>query len=115
MTIQRHEGVNPSRSQMVAANGMITLVMTAPDKTADMKGQTEQTLAEIQKRLHGAGSDKSRIVSALVFIADMDLKNDMDAAWQAWVTPGEGPCRACVQVGLAGAALVEMVVYALPS
>ena len=113
MQITRHPGANQTRSQMVEAGDSITLVMTAADKSAGMRSQTEQTLAEIGKRLQSVGSDKSKIISILVYISDMNLWSEMDAAWQAWVRPGEAPSRACVQVVLAPTIMVEMVVYAV--
>ena len=111
MEIKRVAGV-PGRSQLVNYNGVVHTVATADDKSLDMKGQTEQVLAKIEKILADNGSDKSRLLTALVYITDMSLKAEMDKVFVDWVHPEGRPSRACVQVGLDGGTLVEIVVSA---
>ena len=82
------------------------------DKTADMKGQTADVLAKIDAILAEVGSDKNRILSAVVYISDQALKDQMNEAWMAWMDPGHPPVRACVGVGLTKDVLVEIVVTA---
>ena len=94
MTITRAPG-NPGRSKYVEFNGVVQLVATAADRTADLKGQSEQALATIDALLIEAGSHKSRLLSATVFITDMARKDDMQEAWMAWVDPEARPLRAC--------------------
>ncbi|HJO97700.1 MAG TPA: Rid family hydrolase, partial [Rhodospirillales bacterium] len=72
MTITRAPG-NPGRSKYVEFNGVVQMVATA----ADLKGQAEQALATIDALLVEAGSHKSRLLSATVFITDMERKEDM--------------------------------------
>lgn len=111
MTITRAPG-NPGRSKYVEFNGVIHLVATAADRSADLKGQTAQALATIDALLAEAGSATSRLLSATVYITDMARKDDMQEAWMAWVDPDARPLRACVEVGLAGDCLVEIVATA---
>jgi enamine deaminase RidA (YjgF/YER057c/UK114 family) len=111
MTITRAPG-NPGRSKYVEFNGVIQLVATAADRSADLKGQTAQALATIDALLAEAGSATSRLLSATVYITDMARKDDMQEAWMAWVDPDARPLRACVEVGLAGDCLVEIVATA---
>lgn len=111
MEIKRVTG-KPGRSQLVKYNGVVNTVATADDKSLDMKGQTEQALAKIEKILAENGSDKSRLLTAMVYITDMARKEDMQEAWMDWVDPEARPSRACVQTGLADGTLVEIVVSA---
>jgi len=111
MTITRAPG-NPGRSKYVEFNGVVQLVATAADRSVDLKGQTAQALATIDALLTEAGSDKSRLLNATVYITDMARKDDMQEAWMEWVDPDARPLRACVEVGLAGDCLVEIVATA---
>lgn len=101
MTITRfHAGRR--MSQAVACNGMLFLSgQVAEDPSQDAAGQTRQVLAAIDKLLAEAGSDKSRLVSANIFLADMADFSAMNAVWDAWVSPGNTPARATVQAQLA--------------
>ena len=77
-------------SRAVVWNGMVFLSGTvADDKTQPMKGQTEQVLRKIDALLAQAGTDKSRILSATVYLADIALKDDMNEAWIAWMDKPE--------------------------
>ena len=111
MTITRAPG-NPGRSKYVEFNGVVQLVATAADRSVDLKGQTAQALATIDALLTEAGSDSSRLLNATVYITDMARKDDMQEAWMEWVDPAARPLRACVEVGLAGDCLVEIVATA---
>jgi enamine deaminase RidA (YjgF/YER057c/UK114 family) len=78
-----------------------------------MTGQTKQVLAAIDALLARAGSDKSKILMAQIFIADMAEFASMNAVWDAWVVPGHTPPRATVQARLGKAEWkVEIVVTA---
>jgi enamine deaminase RidA (YjgF/YER057c/UK114 family) len=63
--------------------------------------QTKNVLDRIDKLLAEAGTDKSKLLSATIWLADMDTFNEMNAVWDAWVSPGNTPCRACVNAQLA--------------
>ena len=70
--------------------------IVADDKTLPMKQQTEQVLAKIDAVLASSGTDKSRILSSVVYLADMSKKDDMNEAWMAWIDPDNLPARAAV-------------------
>ena len=111
--IQRH-APNPRLSRAVVHNGVAYLAGTTADDTgASMKGQTEEVLKKIDGLLKQAGTDKSRLLSAVVYVADMRLKSQMDEAWLAWVDPKNPPARATVETRLGTAdTLVEIMCIA---
>lgn len=63
--------------------------------------QTEAILAEIDSLLADAGTDKSKLISATIWLANMDDFAEMNEVWDAWVVQGETPARACVESKLA--------------
>jgi enamine deaminase RidA (YjgF/YER057c/UK114 family) len=73
----------------------------ADDPSASVKGQTEQILRKIDALLAAASSDKSKALSATVWLANMGSYDEMNAAWDAWVDPGNTPARATVEARLA--------------
>jgi enamine deaminase RidA (YjgF/YER057c/UK114 family) len=113
MTITRHE---PSKiySKVVEANGFVfTAGITAQDATKDVKGQTEQVLAEIDRLLKLAGTDKTKVVSATIWVPDIRLRETMNEAWNAWTGGQNLPGRACIEAKLADPhLLVEIAVVA---
>jgi len=79
----------------------------------DAAGQTRQVLAAIDALLARAGSDKTRILRAQIFLADIADFAAMNSVWDAWVAPGHTPPRATVQAALARPGWkVEIVVTA---
>jgi enamine deaminase RidA (YjgF/YER057c/UK114 family) len=80
------------------------------------KSVTEQTrdiLGQIDGLLAKAGSDKSKVLTATIYITDMANFAEMNAVWDKWVSPGNTPARATVQAGLAAPDyLVEIMVVA---
>jgi len=113
MSIVRHQ---PAKilSGAVEANGMVYVAGTVADKRpASVRAQTEQILSRIDALLAQAGSHKSRIVSAQIWLADIRTREEMNQAWLAWVDPANLPARACVEAKLAAAdILVEIAVIA---
>jgi len=100
-------------SRAVIHNGVAYLSGTvADDKTLPMKGQTAQVLAKIDGVLAEVGSDKTKILSAVVYLADMDLKDEMNEAWMEWMDPAHPPARAAVETALTPGTLVEIMVQA---
>lgn len=100
-------------SRAVIYNGMVFLSgIVADDKTLPMKQQTEQVLAKIDAVLASSGTDKSRILSSVVYLADMSKKDDMNEAWMAWIDPDNLPARAAVGTALTPGTLVEIMVCA---
>lgn len=85
----------------------------AEDKTLPMKEQTAQVLAKIDKDLANAGSNKSLILSATVYLADIDRKEEMNEAWMAWMDADNMPCRTAVGAALTPGTLVEITVTAV--
>jgi enamine deaminase RidA (YjgF/YER057c/UK114 family) len=73
----------------------------ADDATQDISGQTRQVLAAIDALLARAGSDKSKILRAQIFLADLADFTAMNTVWEAWVVAGHTPPRATVQAALA--------------
>ncbi|MEO5845386.1 MAG: RidA family protein [Caldimonas sp.] len=83
-------------------NGTVYLAgQVAGDASQDAAGQTRQVLAAIDRLLGEAGSDKSRILMAQIFIADMADFAAMNAVWDQWVPADAKPCRATVESRLA--------------
>jgi len=101
MTIKRlHPG--PRMSQAVIHNGVAYLAgQVAKDPEKDVTDQTRQVLATIDSLLAEAGSDKTRILSATIYLADMADFSAMNAVWDAWVPAGSTPARATVEASLA--------------
>ncbi|HET8746607.1 MAG TPA: RidA family protein [Ramlibacter sp.] len=103
------------RSRAVVYNGIVFVGgQTADDRTQDIRGQTQQTLAKIEKFLAEAGTDKSRLLTAQIWIKD--LQRDfaaMNEVWDAWTAPGAAPTRATAQCEMgASDILVEIIVTA---
>ena len=101
-------------SDMVEFNGTLYLAgQVGEDTKVGMQAQTASVLNQIDKLLARAGSNKSKILSAVVFVADMRLKPKMDEAWMAWMAAGHSPARATVEARLGSAdTLVEIMCVA---
>jgi enamine deaminase RidA (YjgF/YER057c/UK114 family) len=110
--IFRLPGAVKTRSPLVEHDGLVFAVAVATDKSGSMYQQTKETLAGIDQRLAKVGLDKSRIMTAQVFIADMGQKAEMNRAWDEWVDAANPPMRACLGVALEGKDLVEIIVSA---
>lgn len=100
MSIKRIES-SARMSQAVVANGLVFLAgQVAPDPSAGVEGQTRQVLAEIDRLLSLAGSNKERILSATIYLADVATFAEMNKAWEAWVPANAKPARATVEAKL---------------
>jgi enamine deaminase RidA (YjgF/YER057c/UK114 family) len=107
----------PRLSQAVVSNGFVFTAGVVPDSTApDITVQAKEVLAKIESLLQRGGTNKSRIVSATIFLTDINNFAAMNAVWDAWLVPGQSPCRATVLAGLVRREwLLEiMVTAALP-
>lgn len=104
----------PRMSEASIHNGVVYLAGQVPEDTdADIEGQTRQVLEAIDSLLADAGTDKTRILRAEIFLADIGEFAGMNAAWDAWVPAGRAPSRATVEARLADPAWkVEIVVTA---
>lgn len=95
--IKRHV-IGPVHSRAVEYNGIVYLAgMTADKRDVGCKAQTEEILKKIDEFLAMAGTNKSRLLSATVWLSDIREKGEMDAAWKTWVDPENKPARACVE------------------
>lgn len=113
--IERYQGIYRGRTKASAYKDLVWTVATASDTKAGIKEQTLSTLKTIEANLLEAGSDKSKIISAQVFIANMSEKPIMDQVWCEWIGDDSShwPQRACLGVELEGDVLVEIVVTAI--
>jgi enamine deaminase RidA (YjgF/YER057c/UK114 family) len=111
--IDRFPGLAPTRSRAVVHGDLVLTVAVAPDPvTSSMYEQSAKALARIDESLALCGSDKSKILSAIVYITDMTCKNEMNRAWDEWVDRENPPMRACIGVDLEPPHIVEIVVTA---
>lgn len=104
----------PRYAEMVVHNGVAYLTgQVADDASLDIRGQTRQTLDAIDCLLQRAGTDRSRLLFAQVFLPDLADFDAMNEVWEAWVPQGQVPARATVQAKLADPRWrVEIVVTA---
>ena len=113
MSIIRH---NPKKilSGAVEANGFVfTAGITADNIDQDAKGQTKDILATIDGLLAKCGTNKSKIVSATIWVSDIRLRDQMNEVWIPWVDANNLPARACIEAKLADPRiLVEIAVVA---
>lgn len=99
--IVRHDPLVGKLSDAVEFGGLAFLAgQVAEDTRVGMKAQTESVLRQIDALLAKCGSNKSRILSATVYVSDMALKPQMDEAWLAWVDPANLPARATIEAKL---------------
>jgi enamine deaminase RidA (YjgF/YER057c/UK114 family) len=101
MSIQR---LQPGKrlSQAAVHGGLVyTAGIVADDPVPDAKLQTEQILAQIDRLLAEGGSDKSKILTATIWLSDIRHYVPMNEAWDPWVAAGAAPARACVEAKLA--------------
>ena len=88
----------PIHSRIVEYNGTVYVAgITADKRDAGCKAQTEEVLKKIDEYLAMAGTNKSRLLSTTIWLADIREKGEMDAAWKPWVDPDNKPARACVE------------------
>ena len=114
LEIGRVRGAYRGRNAGTKCNGFAWAVATDRDGAPDVHAQTVAALAEIDRVLGELGTDRTRLLSCTVYLSGIGLKADMDRAWCDWIgdDPGCWPQRACVEAGLAGGTLVEIVVLA---
>jgi enamine deaminase RidA (YjgF/YER057c/UK114 family) len=108
-------GAGNRMSEAVIHGNMIYLSGYVADKTVgkSVKEQTQDILAQIDVTLKEAGTDKTKVVKANIWLTDIKTWAQMNEAWDAWVVPGQTPARATVESKLAGPGLdVEIMVEA---
>ena len=113
MSIQRLR-TETRYSEIVVHHGTVYLAgQLADDYAGDIAQQTRETLANIDRYLAEAGSDKTRILSVTIYLKDMADYAGLNEVYDAWVAEGAAPARACVEAKLYDPrVLVEMMVVA---
>jgi enamine deaminase RidA (YjgF/YER057c/UK114 family) len=102
MSIQRHD-TGPRMSKAVVHGNTVYLagIVAENARGGSMTEQTQDILKTIDGYLAKAGTDKSKLLSANIWVTDMANFPEMNAVWDAWVSPGNTPARATVEAGLA--------------
>ena len=114
ISVERHE-TGPRMSQVVIHGNTVYLagVVARNASGNSMTEQTQDILKSIDGYLAKAGTDKSKLLSANIWITDMAKFAEMNAVWDAWVSPGNTPARATVEAKLAAPGYnVEIMVVA---
>ena len=100
MSVKRINAGPRMSSAVVHGDTVYLAGLTADDAKADVKGQTAQILAKVDKFLAEAGTDKSKVLSANIWLTDIGTWGQMNEVWDAWAVPGQTPARATVQARL---------------
>lgn len=112
MEIKRYEGTG-RMSRAVVHNGTIYLCGQTAGDAGDVKAQTAACLEKVEDLLSKYGSDKYHILSTTIYIKEINLFQEMNSVWDAWVEDGYEPARACVEAKMAREnILVELSVVA---
>lgn len=112
MSIKRYES-NERMSQAVVHNGVAYLAGQTGEPGADITEQTKQVLARIDQQLALVGSDKTKVLSATIWLKDIADFDKMNAVWDKWCAPGHTPARATGEVRLCEPELyIEIIVTA---
>lgn len=116
ITYQNPENLR-HRSDTVIYNGIAYLSGVVPlDTSADIQAQTQQVVSQLDERLARAGSSKDRILTATIWLEDVNRDiAAFNAVWNEWVVPGSLPSRSCVQATLQKGSLLEVAVIAAVS
>jgi enamine deaminase RidA (YjgF/YER057c/UK114 family) len=103
MTIQRIETA-PRMSRVVIHNDTVYLAGLTANKTLNqsLAEQTREILAIIDDLLAKAGTDKTKLLKATIWLSDIRTVDEMNKVWDAWVPPGHAPARACIEALLQG-------------
>jgi enamine deaminase RidA (YjgF/YER057c/UK114 family) len=109
MSITRHH-TNQRMSQIVIHGDTIYLAgQVANDAGADITEQTRQVMQKVDALLTEAGSDKTKILSAQIWISNIGHFAQMNEVWDAWIAEGHAPARACIEARLASPDLLVEV------
>lgn len=111
--MQRFPGTLKGISSAVIHNGLVYAVATDPVCAKGIELQTRNTLEDLQRILKEAGSDKTQLIQATVYLDDISQKDAMNDVWCDWIgDESNWPQRACVGVDLVEGYLFEVVVIA---
>ena len=102
MSVERKE-VGPRMSQIVIHGNTVYLagIVARSNAGKSVSEQTKEILSTIDGYLKQAGTDKSKLLSANIWLTDISTFNEMNAVWDAWVATGNTPARATVEAKLA--------------
>ncbi|MBQ0824198.1 RidA family protein [Microvirga terrae] len=103
MTDIRRIGVAARYSDLVIHDGTARFSGYVPETTLghSVSEQTRDILEQIEQSLAEIGSDKAKLLHAMIWLADMSDYGAMNAVWDSWIIPGQAPARACVEARLA--------------
>jgi enamine deaminase RidA (YjgF/YER057c/UK114 family) len=103
MTAIERRQTDRRMSQIVCRGGLVFLAgqVAKGAPGASVAEQTRDILARIDALLAEAGSDRTKILQATIWLADISTFDEMNAVWDAWVPEGHAPARACVEARLA--------------
>jgi enamine deaminase RidA (YjgF/YER057c/UK114 family) len=99
-------------SDVVIHAGVARWVEVAEDANLDARGQIAQVLSQIDATLLQIGSDQTRILEVMIFLADLHDAPTLNELWDQWVPIGHAPIRACVQAGLWETYRIEALITA---
>jgi enamine deaminase RidA (YjgF/YER057c/UK114 family) len=102
----------PILSRAVVHGDVVYLCGVTPDAVGDIRTQTRQVLERIDALLALAGTRRSKLLTAQIWLSDMANFAEFNAEWNAWVDPLHPPARACVRADLVRSCLVEIMVTA---
>lgn len=113
MSITRHSAGPRMSGAVIHGDTVYVAGQVARDGSTTVKGQTEAILKQIDDLLRAAGTNKSKLLSTTIYLANIATFNEMNAVWDAWVDPQNTPARATVEVKLAAPQYqVEIMVIA---
>lgn len=115
MDIQRHTPTYKNWHCAAVAYGDLVHLsgVVADDKLLPLEGQMKQVLAKIERHLATAGSNKSRLLTATIYLADLGMKDEMNKYWSEWMDRDNMPARTCVGATLTPNTLIEITVSAV--
>lgn len=102
-----------TRARAIVHAGNVLTVATATTKSKSLYEQSKDALANVDRQLEEAGTDKSHILMVMIYITDIANKGELNRAWDEWVDRANLPLRACVGADLEKDDLVEFVVSAV--
>lgn len=101
-----------TRNRIVIHESTVMTVAVSPDKGPSLYEQSRAALRLLDQHLAEAGTEKSKLLMVMVYMADITAKAEFNRAWDEWVDQAHLPLRACVGVALEGDDLVELVATA---
>jgi enamine deaminase RidA (YjgF/YER057c/UK114 family) len=97
----RRYGTSRRWADVVVHRGVARWVEVAEDTSRDARGQIAQVLAQVDATLEAIGSDRTRLLEVLVFLATASDSETLNELWDAWVPAGHTPARATIESNLA--------------